>query len=90
LIVTFGLPSHQVAFLVFTLIKPLSFPAKRGKSLDNMTMQLSETRLMHLEEFEDSQGDSATLFGVGTRPFMAVTIMRFLRKYNLEECKLEK
>jgi hypothetical protein len=40
---------------------------------------------MHLEEFEESQGDSAFLFGVRKRPLMAVTVMTFWRKYNLEE-----
>lgn len=36
-------------------------------------------RLMHLEAFAASQGDTV-LFSEGKKPFMAVTIMTFLRK----------
>ena len=50
-------------------------------SLDGRTMRLYETRLMHLEEFARSQGDSVSLCGPDKRPFMATTVLTFLRKY---------
>ncbi|KAK3749639.1 hypothetical protein QZH41_010759 [Actinostola sp. cb2023] len=52
----------------------------QGKALDDRTMRLYETRLLHLEEFALNQGDDAILFGANKRPFLAVTIVTFLQK----------
>lgn len=72
-------------FLSGDLAAGQSLAAKnRRKALDEHTMRLYETRLMHLEEFASSQGDNAVLFGERKRPFLAVTIMTFLRKFIIE------
>ena len=52
----------------------------QGQSREEDTLRRYENRLRHLEEFAISQGDNAHLFGEGKRPFLAATIVTFLRK----------
>ena len=68
-------------FLPGDLAAGQSLAAKnRGRSLEEKTMRLYETRLIHLEQFARDQGDNAVLFGEEKQPFLAVTVMTFLRK----------
>lgn len=71
-------------FLPGNLVAGQALAAKnQGKALDDRTLRLYETRLMHLEKFAAEQGDQAVLFGdKDKKPFMSVTIMTFLRKYT--------
>ena len=79
-----GRAEDITSFLPGNLAAGQSLAAKnQGKALDERTLRLYETRLMHLEEFAAKHGDDAILFGEeNMKPFMAVIIMTFLHKYK--------
>lgn len=48
---------------------------------DEKTSRTYELRLMALEQFAQSNGDNAVLFGPNKRPFLAATIQTYMRKF---------